>query len=133
MRRSRFVFGDSDLTLSLSVKAWEPDAPTVGGRAVSGAGVPASFIVRRDHTLDVTLRVTEAEWDEVESLIAYGQASLPITWYPDADGNTSYQVYLESPAPGESVKPTRTDFPRVFERALTLRAVTGSVWQPFFA
>lgn len=134
-RRSRFVFGTGDWTTEVSAQPWIPADNTVGGSRTSAAGIAASYIVRRDILTELTLRVSEDEWDELLALVAYGQASLSFTWYPDADEAASYAVYLEAPLAGERWSPARTvGFLRQFEVTVTLRNTAGvDPWQPYFA
>ena len=133
-RRSQFDFGGTTLVLDLPTQPWVPGDLTIGGIRVSGAGVPATYIVRRDATVALVVRIHEVEWPTLLALIAYGQAALPFLWYPDADDPTvGFNVYLDAPAPGEKWAPTRVaDFPKVMEAALTLRGVVLAPWTPFF-
>ena len=134
-RSSAFLYGLETWTTELPARAWTPADETVGGMRVAGSGIPAGYIARRDDLLDLTLRLNEDEYDTLRALIAYGQAQQSFTWLPDADGSLgNVVVYLVSPAPGEKWAPTRsTEYPRVFELTLTLRAVTqGTSWPAYF-
>lgn len=123
-RISRFVYSATDWTTFLPVRAWTPVDETVGGRRISAAGVPATYIVRRDVLVEVTLRFWEVEWPDVLDLVTFGQSGESFAWFPDAAEPENYAVYLESPAPGERFAPTRDgSFPRVFEATLVLRGV----------
>ena len=128
--RSRFVYGETDWETSLPVRAWDRSTPTVGGSRTSAAGVPASYIVRRDHVLRVTLRFYETEWENVHAMIAWGQLAETLLWYPDANvAGTSFEVYLDSPLAGEDIAPSRSsDYPRTMEVTVSLRTVDGSPW-----
>lgn len=130
----RFVYGSSQFIPTYPARAWNPSDEPIGGARISAAGVPASYIVRRDALLELTLRFTEAEWPTVRALVAFGQSGQEIAWYPDAAEVTSFSVYLHAPAAGERWGPTRSaDFPRVFELTLTLRGVDDAVpWVAFF-
>lgn len=137
-RRSSYVYGPSGseitLTTTISVKPWTPMNRTIGGQRIAASGVPASYVVRTDHLLDVTLRFYESEWSAVENLIAFGQSAQSFLWYPEATSGASVEVYLDAPAYGDTVTPTRdAEFPRVMEVTLTLRGVGTVVpWQPYF-
>jgi hypothetical protein len=133
-RRSRFVYGTSTWVTDLPARFWSPTDNTVGGTRVSAAGVPATYVVRRDGLLELPLRLHESEWPDLLALVAYGQSGLPISWAPDADNpGAAVDVYLESPAPGEKWTPTRSaEFPRVLEQTLTLRGLTTAPWAAFF-
>lgn len=137
-RRSRFIYGPlgSEVTLitSISVRPWLPTNRTIGGQRISAAGVPASYVVRTDHLLEITLRFYESEWSAIENLVAFGQSAQSFLWYPEADSGTGVEVYLDSPQFGESVVPSRdAEFPRVMELPITIRGVGTAVpWTPYF-
>jgi hypothetical protein len=133
--RSRFVGTGLDVTIALPVRPWRPSSPTIGGREISAAGVPASYIVRRDNVLLMRLRFEEQDWPDVLSVLEYGQSDRVLTWYPDAGEATSHEVYLEHPAAGEDILPERqtegADW--VLELDIALRSVDGSsLWQAYF-
>lgn len=135
LRRSKFQFGTNTFTCSLPARPWTPGDSTVGGTKVSAAGVPASYVVRRDALLDVPLRFDESEYELLLAMVAWGQGGLPITWTPDAEDGAlgSFDVYLEAPAPGTSWKPTRAaDYARMFEFTITLRAQAGMLAPYYF-
>jgi hypothetical protein len=135
--RSRFACGGGagDFTTKLPARAWQPADETVGGVRLAASGVPATYVVRRDATLEVTLRIEEAEWAALLALVAFGQSGEVITWFPDANEAESFAVYLHAPAPGQRWAPTRdADFPQVFQVALTLRGAAGAApWLAYFA
>lgn len=133
-RRSRFRFGEADalqeVETMLSVRPWDRRVPTVGGRLVSASGMPAAFIVRRDHVLDVPLRFYESEWEDIDRLLAWGQSGEAFFWWPDAlEDSEVYAVFLEAPAAGEAVEPRRsTQFVDMLEVTVSLRKVSNSRW-----
>jgi hypothetical protein len=132
-RRSRFAYGSSTFETTISVRPWTPRDSTVGGTRVAGSGVPATYVVRRDNMVSVTLRLREDQWEDLLDLVAYGQAGLPFIWYPDANDLTeSFTVYLHAPAAGSEWEPTRGELPRILEATLTLRSLSGSLWRPYF-
>lgn len=134
-RRSRFEYGAQAFETLISVRPWTPIKRTIGGRHISAAGLQASYTVRTDEMLLVTVRFYETQWADVNNLITAGQADQVLTWYPDADDlATSFDVYLDSHEPGVEVEPTREDgFARVFELPLRLRgAGTSAPWTPYF-
>lgn len=128
--RSRFVYDDNDWETSLPVMPWDRVTSTVGGHRKSASGVPAAYVVRRDHVLRLTLRFRESEWEEIHRMIRWGQGGETITWYPDAlVPGESFNVYLESPLAGEDISPSRSSsYPRVLELAIGLRRADGSAW-----
>src|SRR5688500_20403631 len=96
-RRSRFAYDVTDFTVELSVRPWNYRVPTVGGSRKSATGVPASYVVRREDILAVTLRFYEWEWLDVRAVVVWAQAAEVIEWFPSADEVESHDVYLESP------------------------------------
>lgn len=132
-RRGRFVFGTEDWTTEYSVRPWDPARGGVGGSRTAASGVPASYTVRKDELLELTLRVTEAEYATLDALIDFGQTSESFLFYPEADENEPVEVYLEAPLAAERWKPTRLgEFPRVFEAAIVLRGADTTPWVPYF-
>lgn len=137
-RRSRFVYGasgsETDVTFALPPRGWGRRTPTVGGSRTSAAGVPASYVVRRDEVVVLPLRFRESEWESVRDLLVWGQAAESFDWYPDAlDVGESFEVYLESPKAGQEIAPTRLpDYPKVLELTVELRLVTPAAFTPEF-
>jgi hypothetical protein len=135
-RRPRFEYGDGFFfEASLTALAWTPKDITTGGRRIASAGLPASYVVRRDAVLDVQLRFTEDEWPDLLAVIAAGQSDAVLTFYPDAEESTTFQVYLDAPASGDTFQPVRDSaFPRMLTVTLTLRGVSGTPpWVGYFA
>jgi len=128
---TRFVYGlTGDWTPALPPRAWTPIDETVGGRRIASAGIPATYVVRRDVLVELTLRFEEAEWDAALALVAFGQSGQSFFWYPDSTlTDPDYEraeVYLQVPAPGERFAPTRDgQYPRMFEVTIVLRGVAG--------
>ena len=119
----RFVYTGTDWTPDLPQRPWAYRTPTVGGSRTAASGTPASYVVRRDSLLAVTLRIWETELADLQALVAWGQASETITFYPDTDTGTSYACYLESPLAGEELAPQRNDqVPQILEVSLVLRS-----------
>lgn len=134
-RRSRFTFGAQTFETTISVKSWTPSDRTVGGARIAASGTPASYVVRRDALLEITIRFYESEWASVANLVAWGQGSNVITWAPEAsDPGTTVDVYLDAPTAGDTFTPSRDgNFPRVLELAIVLRGKDGAVpWTPYF-
>lgn len=118
------------LTLTWAARAWEVLHDSVGGvRFAAAFGVAASYVIRRDRDLAVTLRVLEAERASVESFIEWAQGMEPFTFFPDLGSGTSYSCILISPAAGEAWQPLRDDaFPHMFNIRVVLRKVDGTKW-----
>jgi len=133
-RRSKFVFGGITWETSLPAHPWTPADSTFGGeRRITATGIPAVDLVRRDDLIDLVLRVREREWTQLLALITFGQSAETFLWYPDADLPGLVTVWLESPVAGEEWGPTRSDYPRVFEVTLTLRAALSfTTWSEYF-
>jgi hypothetical protein len=137
-RRTSFSYGEggtSSLAFTISSGLWLPQDKTIGGSRTSAAGVPASYVVRRDALIQLTVRLWESEWGALLNFISWAQGSGAFLWFPDADDvATSFSVYLESPLAGEAFAPTRdSNYPRVFTAQLTLRGAGITVpWLPFF-
>lgn len=133
IRRARFEFGASAFEASIASPPWTPGDDTLGGVRVAASGLPASYIVRRDALLDVMLRFRESEWPAVLSLVTYGQTGQVITFFPDAEELTTFDVYLQTPAAGERWAPSReATYPRVLTLALTLRGAASVPWSEYF-
>lgn len=123
--------GPATLTLSLPQRLWTPVSTTVGGTDVSAAGVPESFVIRRDQALDVRLVFREAEWPAVHAWLAWMQDTAgTCRFYPDQHASQYRGCYLESPRVGEEIRPERGDHPGIYEIGLRLRA-TGADDAPF--
>lgn len=135
LRLSRFVYGEQEFQTTISVRPFTPVDRTIGGSRTSAAGVPASYIVRRDAMIDLVVRIFEDEWTDFLNLLIWGQGAESIFWYPDAEDTlTFWEVYLESPMAGQDIRPNRDgNFQRVFEVPITLRGVGTEVpWRTYF-
>lgn len=126
--------GGTVLLFSLPQRAWTPGSTVVGGTDTSAAGVPETFVVRRDRTLDVRLRFREAEWPAVRAWLEWAQDTAgAFDWYPDRDLATGHTCYLASPPAGEEIRPERSEsFRGHWEIALRLRTADGSPIEPSF-
>jgi len=112
------------LDLDLGQDYWLPSSRTIGGSGISAAGVPESYIVRRDELLQVTLRFYEKDWPFVRDFVAWAQENAAtFDWYPDRRNlNQKYVVYLDSPMIGEDLQPRRASWDSaVYEIDLILR------------
>lgn len=140
IRRSRFVFGpDLDLgtefACGISTRPWIPVDQTIGGARTSAAGIPASYVVRRDNLLDLPLRFYESEWQDLKDLLAAGQGAELIRWFPESDDPFIYfDVWLESPKAGDTIRPTRdSEYPRAMELTITIRGQGAEApWLEYF-
>jgi hypothetical protein len=132
VRRPKAVYNGVTWAASLDQQPWTPMQDTVGGTAISAAGVPASFVVRRDELLEVSVVVLEHELAGLLAVVAWGQAAEAFVWHYDADEDVAgTAVYLASPVAGERVVPRRlAGFARAFTLTLVLRKVSGGSWTP---
>jgi hypothetical protein len=132
--RPRFVFGTGgdivDWALGLSMRPWDPETDTVGGTRTAAGGIPAGYVVRTDHNMVLNLRLFESELPTLDRLVAWGQPGESILFYPDrSDDSVFFEVWLESPAAGESWRPRRMrGFQKVFEFAITVRLASAGPW-----
>lgn len=142
MTRQRFVIqegeaGEVVLEPIHPCLTWDPVDGSVGSRTISGAGVPAAYVARRDALLDVRVRLMETELGDAIAFLRAAQLE-PLRWYPDStqlDPEDGFDVFLESPAAGEAIRPQRdTSYQRLFVLPLVLRAADADVaWPVFFA
>lgn len=123
----RFDYDETSLSLTWPAMPYEPIHGSVGGARWSAGGAGASYFVRRDRDLRLTIRVEETELDDVEDMIEWAQSLQEFTWYPDADDeDVSYGVFLAGPQHGEEWSPQRDpEFPSVWLVDLTLRSADG--------
>jgi hypothetical protein len=133
-RVSSFTYGDSTLTCTLPALPWTPAVETIGGWRDAASGTPASYVVRDDALLDLVVRVEEADWPAFANLLTYGRSAQSVIWTPDLDEDTTYEVYIVSPKPGERFAPSRsTGYQRVYEVTMTLRGKSTVVpWPTYF-
>ncbi len=131
VERPRFVYNDGsavDYTMSLPQRPFNYESNAFGGSDVSGAGVPAVFVIRRDYRVRMVVRFPLGEWDDVERLVRHGQGGGSITWYPDQSSGTNHAVYLDEPTIERGIRPWRSADQRTFELELTLRRTTSTLF-----
>lgn len=124
----RWVYNDGaavDYSMEVAQRPWDFGERAVGGSDTAGSGVPASFEIRRDYFLHLTLRFRESELADVTRLVRHLQRSGSATFYPDQDvGATSHTVYGHAPKMGEEIRPRRSDEPSILELDITVRRTT---------
>lgn len=127
--RPRIVYGATTLDLSLPCMPWEPEDRPIGGMDRTASGVPVGYVQRVEPLLHTTLRFTESEWPDVSAWLRYAMSGQSFTFRLDqADAATAGTYYLESPSiESGSVRPTRDQYPGVFQLAVTLRRTTEAV------
>jgi hypothetical protein len=134
--RVRFEWPLGDFTPEIAVRPWARRGPTAGGARDSATGIPASYVVRRDRNLALTLRLEEYEWESYEELLVWLQGSESVTVYLDYPENmTGVDCYLVSPRAGQDVTYNRSqEEGHILEPAIELRRIDGQVWtQEYFA
>lgn len=130
-RLTRLVTGSHDMILQYPPGVWRLNVNTVGGELESDAHVFASYTVRRDPSLTVPFRVTEAEWPEFRELVMESQLE-NFAWYPDSE-SAGILVALDMPI-SRLLTPQRDPvLPWIFLIELTIRKASGTTWNlPFF-
>ncbi len=127
VNRPRWVYNDGaavDFTMALPQRTWDFGKRRVGGSDVSGAGVPAAFVIREENLLFITIRFPVSEWDNVERFVRHGQGGGTLIFYPDASG-TNHTVYIDEPRIDEVIQPKRdSKDQRTLELDITLRRTT---------
>lgn len=131
-RRPRWIYNDGsavDYSMSVPQRPWDFGSRGIGGSDVAASGVPASYEVRREYLLHLTLRFPVAEWSNVERLVRHLQRSGSATFYPDLDvPGTSHTVYGDSPRLDEEIRPRRSDEPGSLELDITVRRTTSAIF-----
>jgi hypothetical protein len=124
----KIVYNSTTLTLTWPQKFWSPKSKPIGGSAVSDAGVPESFIIRRDQLCKTTIRFTEAEWASVDSWLNWAQQANSFDYWFDKNLiGTKYTCYLEEPNLGDGeIDPDREEFGKIFVLPITLRTTNGT-------
>ena len=108
----------------LPLREWQYGMDQEGGHAVSAAGLPASFVVRTQETLDLTLRVLESEWSDCRAFLRAGMAGTELTM--TVGEQDPVNVFFVSPVAGEAYQTDRdSEFPRVLNVNVTVRASDG--------
>jgi hypothetical protein len=133
--RPRWVYDDGsavDFSMTLPQLPWDFGSRGIGGSDVAGSGVPASYEIRRDYLLHLTLRFTEAEWTNVERLVRHLQRNGSATLYPDQLQGTTHTVYGELPVMGDEIRPRRSAEPSTLELDVTVRRTTQTVFTDAF-
>jgi hypothetical protein len=115
------------LVFDIPPESWLPREGSIGGMIRATSGIPASYVVRRDRMVDLTLRIREEEWSSFLNFLVWAQEGGSFTWIPRVGGTEEYEVTLFAPMPGAVWAPTRaTAYPRVFLATLTLRGVDAT-------
>lgn len=117
------------LPLTLSQKWWEPEEGVgFGDEDETDAGMPHSYVVRYDQRVGATLRFTDDERVAVMQFIEWAMKNRETSFlfrFDQNDAGTEFEVYLETPAPGEMVRPTRGTAFWTWELPVMLRSVAG--------
>lgn len=121
------------MLMSQSSGIWIPDSLSQGGGSESAAGVPETYIIRRDGLLMVPLRFLETEWLMVAQWIQWcldsGSQGF-FSFYPDQAKAQNYQCWLLKPKVGERWGVKRAQgYVKCFEVDLEMRTrVVGTLF-----
>jgi hypothetical protein len=108
----------------LPLREWSYGLDQEGGHAVSAAGLPASFVVRTQEMLVLTLRVLETEWAACRDFLRAGMAGTEITM--TVGEQDPVDVFFVEPIAGEEYVVDRdSEFPRVLNVTVTVRESGG--------
>lgn len=122
----KVIYNGVTVTLSLPQRPWTPGSTAVGGTDTSAGGVPESFVIRRDQTLDVRLQLWEREWPAVHAWLSWMQGTAgSCQFFPHREDTLNHTCYLDTPKVGEEIRPERGDFPGTYEIGLRLRDTGG--------
>jgi hypothetical protein len=126
----KIEYNATTLTLTEPQKLWTPSAKPHGGSAVSDAGVPEAFIIRRDYRAKVVLRFNQTEWAAMDAWIDWGQSGQSFDFWFDKDLiATKYTCYLESPMMGDGeVEPVRESYRYIYSIECILRTTNGTIF-----
>lgn len=113
------------IPLSNSMGMWLPDRVVRGGQSESAAGIPETFVVRKDSILKLTLRLNEDEWWIIPLWLdwCFDKGSLgSFKFYPHRDALTRYyDAWLVSPKMNDRWNPTRLPQQNMYEMSVELR------------
>lgn len=127
MRLQRVTYGATSLTFGLPARPWTPGTRGVGaGAETSAAGIPSTWVTRRERTLQIVQRFTEGQWPAVRAFLDHAQVGGTFAWFPDSTVGTSHTCYLVSPTIDEDVRPTRGEYFGSMEILLTIRRTDGA-------
>lgn len=96
--------GPTTLLFTQSQGSWTPERVIQGGSSESAAGIPETFVIRKDSLLKTVLIFKESEYATVVAWLDWvmdnGSAGF-FTFWPDQNvPGTSYSAWLIEPKPG---------------------------------
>lgn len=121
--------GAVNLLFTVSQRPWAQKSKGVGGYDESAAGVPESYVQRREERLTIILRFYESQLDAVLTWLAWAQdnAGTTFNFYLESTDAVPYSVYLVEPVMGDEIAPQRSaQYPKVFEITVTIRTANGA-------
>lgn len=131
----KFTYGPGPTTLLMTQSStiWVPSRLVQGGNTESAAGVPETFVIRKDGLLSVGLRFLESEWASVAAFIDFCLESGSQGWFtffPDQSKGLSYQSWLLKPKVGDRWDLKRVEnYVKAYQLDLELRTrVVGTIY-----
>ncbi len=134
-RRPRWVYTDAagavDYSMSEPQLPWTPGSLSMGGSDISGAGIPAAFVIRQEDLLHMTLRFPTGEIADVFRLVRFlqeGVATAVLRLDQDVPAVTD-TVWGHSPGLEEEIRPRKGDLLEMWELDITVRRSTAGIFE----
>jgi hypothetical protein len=124
--RFTYPVGGTVLNMLLPAHLGESTREYIGGTSESGAGVPESYVIRKQGLYTVTLLIDETQQDDVQALVDYcvdyGSAAI-IRFTPDQNILGVYHdCWLISPNAGKKLEMRKLDsYVRAFTTEFILK------------
>ena len=125
------------ITGGFSMRPWRRRLHVEGKGRKLANGARESFALRTDRFRRFNLRVTETEFQALETFIAWAHANWGTSFDFDQGSKTGatgtyYACYLETPKPGEDFTDAPSEYPGYVEVSLELQKVDGTAWAEIF-
>jgi hypothetical protein len=119
----------SEVDFTWPLEPWTPENDRVGGRSIAASGARASYVIRVDQRVEVTLRVEEVEYAQVVDWLEWArdtQGTFTFQFDRDIEA-TAYDVYLDEPS--GPIRPERDpEYPHLYRITVTMTTADG---EPF--
>lgn len=129
---STFIYGLTELHLSLPITPWTPSQLAVGGDIDSDVGIRASFVIHQREVLGFAIRFHEGEWSGIQQWIEAVQDGTPFHWIPDPfylNYPEFTDVVLEEPAVNAKYEVIPDpQYPRVLQLPVVIGRVGLATW-----